>query len=230
MLRYIIISLLCFVGLMHSNAQSTRQNNKQATDTVVKDVYRGVRLDLDIAPVFTHLINKGERNTFEAGVAVNLLDKYYPVVEFGYGSSDVLSETNIGFKSNGFFTRLGFDINLMKPQVDAIPSKNVFFAGIRIGFSPVSYSYSNVTSDNGYWGNVTLLNYDDRHSFSKWYEIVGGLRVEVFKDVFMGWTVRLKNVLGGPKAGQIYPWYIPGYGVKGDTANTGFNYTIGYKF
>lgn len=226
MLRYIIISLLCVLGVNGALGQQS----KQKPDSVIKSSFRSLRVEFDLTPAINQIIYKGDRNSFEAAVSANFNNKYFPIVELGYGKANVVSESQIAFNSKGIYSRIGVDLSLLKQQKDAIPTNNLFFVGIRFAFSPVTYNYGNITVGDGYWGGSVVQNYQNQHSFAKWYEVVGGLRVEVFKNVYMGWTVRLKNYLGKQDPGEIYPWYIPGFGVKGDTANFGANYIIGYKF
>jgi hypothetical protein len=62
-----------------------------------------------------------------------------------------------------------------------------------------------------------------------WFEIVAGIRVEIAKNIFMGWTARNKNLIGEDQIGIMSPWFIPGFGKTTGSAWT-VNYAIGYKF
>jgi hypothetical protein len=122
------------------------------------------------------------------------------------------------------------DFNLIKPKKDRIPSNNMFFAGARIGFSPFSYSYNKVVVQNEYWGTAISQNFDNVTTTKVWFEIVAGMRVEVLKNIYMGWTVRNKKLFGEDMLGELSPWYIPGFGVKGEGSSWGVNYSVGYRF
>ena len=53
--------------------------------------------------------------------------------------------------------------------------------------------------------------------------------MEVFKNFYMGWYVRDKNLISTDVSGEPSPWYIPGFGLNNGTS-WGFNYTVGYHF
>lgn len=225
-LKYFIISLFCFSGIYTINAQV----DKQKTDSVIKATFRGLRLDIDLVPVASNFIYKGERYGFEAGLYTDLKHKYFPTVEIGFVGANKTSKDSLNFNTSGLYGRVGVDFNLIKPKKDKLPSNNIFFAGARLGFSPFSYSYKNSVVQNEYWGSAISQNMEGVNTTKVWFEVVAGIRVEVIKNIYMGWTVRNKKLLGTDMPGEIQPWYIPGFGVKDDGSSWGGNYTIGYKF
>lgn len=233
---FIIISLFCVLTLSGLNAQTKtttskeKSSSKEPIDTIQVPLYQGIRVELDLSPAVNYFLNKGERLTYEGAVSVNLKNKYFPTLEMGYGYADKISDEGVGFKSKSPFARIGVDINLLKQAKGQAPSNNLFYAGVRLGMAPVKYSYSNIVVTDEYWGTSQTINFNDQQSFSKWYEVLLGVRVEIAPRVYMGWTARLKNTLGDPKLGKVFPWYIPGYGVKTDQSIWSFNYSIGYKF
>ncbi len=222
------------LGLWNLHAQTATAKTKVAAIIKVeKDtlpLYRGIRFELDLAPIASYFINKGERISYEAGVSVDLKNKYFPTFEMGYGNADRINDSGVGFTSKALFARIGADINLMKQKKDQKPTNNLFYAGFRLGMAPVTYSYTNFSILNDYWGNAVTTNFIDQNTLAKWYEVLLGIRVEIAPKLYMGWTVRLKKPIGSAKLGKVYPWYIPGYGVKTEQANWGINYAIGYKF
>jgi hypothetical protein len=225
-LRFFIISLFCLSSIYAVNAQV----GKQKSDSVIKAAFRGLRLDIDLVPIASNFIYKGERFGYEAGVYADLKHKYFPAVEIGFAGANKTSTADVHFKTSGLYGRVGLDFNLIKPKKDRKPSNNMFFAGARIGFSPFSYSYNNVVVQNNYWGTDISQNFDNVTTTKVWFEIVAGIRVEVLKNIYMGWTVRNKKLLGEDVLGELSPWYIPGFGVKGEGSSWGVNYAIGYKF
>ena len=101
--------------------------------------------------------------------------------------------------------------------------------GVRFGMSSFAYNITNVLIIDDYWGGSKPVIYENQLTTKTWYEIVAGVQVEVVKNVYMGWSVRNKSLLGQDPTGDVFPWYIPGYGVN-VSGNWGFNYTLGYKF
>lgn len=225
-LRFFIISLFCLSGIYNVNAQT----NKQKPDSVIKASFRGLRLDIDLVPIASNFIYKGERFGYEAGLYANIKYKYFPALEVGFGGANKTSTSALHFNTSGVYGRVGVDFNLMKPKKDKKPTNNIFFAGARIGFSPFTYNYTNMLIQNKYWGSEILHSFENEKNTRIWFEIVAGMRVEVLRNIYMGWTVRNKRLLGEDVPGELSPWYIPGFGIKGEGKNWGVNYSIGYRF
>ncbi|MFZ4581299.1 MAG: DUF6048 family protein [Paludibacter sp.] len=218
--------MFCFSSIFSANAQA----NKNKVDSVIKASYRGFRVDIDLATLASNLINNGEKYGYEAGVYVDLKHKYFPALEIGYGGADKISTSGMAFSGKGMYTRLGVDFNLIKPKKDKVPINNIFFAGARIAFCPFKYEYSNITIQDNYWNQTITHTAKNEQITSVWFEIVAGMRVEISRNIYMGWTVRNKKLFGQDVTGTLTPWYIPGFGLKGEGKNWGVNYSIGYRF
>jgi len=223
--KFIIFSLLLLISVLSASAQV----KTVPKDTVFTPLYNGIRLDVDISPVFKTLLSGNETFSYEAAILVNLKRKYFPVIEMGYAGADKITENNIGFKTNGIFGRAGIDFNLMKSKTNKKNANNLFFVGARLGFANFKYDLTNVVITDDYWKENLTMNYRDESSSKMWFEIVAGMRVEIVKNIFMGWTVRNKNLIGEDQIGTMSPWYIPGFGKTTGSAWT-VNYSIGYKF
>ncbi|OIP83345.1 MAG: hypothetical protein AUK44_05430 [Porphyromonadaceae bacterium CG2_30_38_12] len=207
------------------------QNKKLVADSaVVKASFRGVRLDVDIVPLVSSFLYHGERYNYEAALVADMKHKYFPTIEIGYGGANKSTLVGFHFKDAGVFTRLGVDFSLVKPPKDKKPSPNLFFAGMRLAFSTFTYSYSNLVIQDNYWGQQVTKDFNDIRASKLWFELTAGMRVEVVKNIFMGWTVRRKILLNQDELGNVYPWYIPGFGLKGEGQNWGVNYALCYKF
>lgn len=224
--KYIIFSivLVCCVSPLNAQTKDTK------TDSIPKIWYNGIRAEIDVAPLISTFLGNNETFSYEGGVQADILHKYYPVVEIGFGGADRTTSTDVRFTTSGMFGRIGLDFNLMKPKAAAKPSNNVFLAGARIGFSNFNYSMTNVVITDDYWNENTILNYNNEPVTKVWFEVVAGMRVEVIKNIYMGWTVRNKHTLGQSLTGEMNPWYIPGFGKNLSGSNWGVNYSIGYKF
>jgi hypothetical protein len=216
--------LLLFIVII-AGAQEKKENPELAKTPLIN----GFTIQADIASIVSSALSKGETYSAEGGLQINLKHKYYPIVELGFGGANKISNDDRRFNAYGLFGRIGADINLLKKKEDAKPSKNLFLAGARIGFTNFSYDISNISIANDYWGGTEMLNYPNRNATKVWVELVAGVRVEVFKNIFLGWTVRNKNLLNKDTEGEISSWYIPGFGIN-SPRTWGFNYTIGYQF
>lgn len=224
--RYIIFSLLFVFGCTQVNGQIKALQK----DTVKVRFFNGIRLDVDLVPLASSFLSTHETYSYEVALQSDLKHKYFPVVEIGYGGADKISSTNIGYKTDAVFGRVGLDFNIMKEKKSVKPTNNLFLAGIRVGFSSFKYNITDVSIVNDYWGENQTLNYENIPATRVWIEFVAGMRVEIFKNVFLGWTVKNKSTSSEDVAGKFKPWYIPGFGLNTGNANWEVNYCLGYKF
>ena len=57
-----------------------------------------------------------------------------------------------------------------------------------------------------------------------WLELNGGFRMEIMKNIFVGWNARAKTFINPKKFELLPPSYVAGYG-RGDK-NTAFSYNF----
>lgn len=221
-----IISLTFLLNIISVQAQ---KKIIEPTDTVHVALYNGFTVQADVASIALSTTGNGDTYSYEAGIQVDIKHKYYPIVELGFAGANKTTADNISFITNAPFGRIGVDFNILKNKKDSKPTNNLFLAGLRLGMSNFNYRLTNVTITNDYWGGSEIVFADVNTSTKIWWEIIAGVRVEVVKNIYMGWTIRNKNLINQDKAGAVAPWYIPGFGMNAAN-NWGFNYTIGYHF
>ena len=202
------------------------QNEEETEEKIA--LFQGVKVEVDAFSAVMSVVNR-ETYSFEGNIQINLREKYFPIVEMGFAGANKTSIHDFNFKTHGFFARIGFDYNLLQPNAPTTKIHRYFFVGGRYGFSPFSYDVTNVIIEDGYWGGSEIRNFRDINTTKHWFEAVAGMRVEVLRNIYMGWNVRLKMQLGRNNPGEVSPWFIPGIGIQ-NAGNWGFNYTIGYKF
>ena len=221
------ISILLWFSIYTVNAQN--QNSKDSVKTEKINLINGLKIELDVSPVITSILTKGDSYSFEGAVQTTLFQKYYPVVEFGFAGADKTSTENVNFSTNGGFLRLGTDFSAMKQKAGSNKQNNLFMIGGRLGFSHFNYDLKNIEIQDEYWEERKTYNFSNLKSTKLWFEIAAGIRVEIIKNIYMGWTIRNKRMLTNDAEGKISPWYVPGFGVN-STSSWGFNYAVGYKF
>src|SRR5665647_673923 len=226
--KYLLISLLICFAASSIQAQDKQDKKPEVKAPKVK-WWDGLTLQVDAASIVSSTVMSKDIYSVEAGAQINLKNKYLPIVELGYASVNKTSLEDIRFKTNGFFGRVGLDFNLVKKKKDVKLSPNIFLLGLRLGMTNATYTINNMVISNDYWGTNQALPESKLSPTKIWFELVFGIRVEVVKNTFMGWSVRNKHLLTTDKEGDISPWYIPGYG-KNASSNWGFSYTVGYKF
>ena len=237
MYKFLIISILSLFSVLCTQAQS-KQTNKPETALkkskpdsvkVSTPIFKNLRLDIDVAPILKNIFAADDTYSFETGLQANLLNKYYPIIELGYGGANHTSSTDIGFKTNGLFGRIGLDFNLLKQKEGKKLSSNLILAGLRLGYSKFNYDLTNIVINNDYWNEKTQYDILIESTSKLWFEIVFGVKVEISKNIYMGWTIRNKRTIKEAALGTLNPWFAPGYGIN-SSSNIGINYMIGYKF
>lgn len=223
-LKYLSSLILCML-LFQTQAQKT----KPIPDIIKAPLFNGVFIQVDAASAVNSFFSKGETYSFEGAAQADFRHKLFPTIELGTAGANKLTSDNIGFKTNGLFGRIGVDLNVLNPKKDQKPTTNLFLVGLRLGMTSFHYDVTNATITDNYWGGSQSIPYNAISATKIWYEIVAGIHVEVFKNTFMGWTIRSKSLISQDAVGAISPWYIPGYGIN-NGSNFTINYTIGYKF
>jgi len=229
-LKYISSLIFCMLMVYSVQAQKIKIQKKTVSDSIPVPFFNGIIVEGDVASVASSVLSNGGTYSYEGAVKIDLKHKFYPTFEFGYAGADKHTVDNVGFNTNGVFWRGGIDINMLKQKKAANAINSMLLLGLRLGVSSFNYNISNVTIADEYWGGpVQAMNYNNLSTTKVWLELTAGIRVEVLKNIYMGWTIRNKNLLTSNVDGAVTPWYIPGFGTNKST-NLGLNYTIGYKF
>lgn len=183
---------------------------------------RGIRLGCDVSRFGLPIFQKG-RNGAEFSIDTELKRNFYPIFEAGFENSKVNND-RIGYKLNGIYGRLGLDYNILNREDPT--SRNVFLLGIRYGFATSKQETDwNISGD--YWGNAPKGSSSNVLG-SHWMELAVGLKVEVLKNVFLGWSLRERILFSSTKVDN-YPYSIPGFGNGANSSNLGMNYSIYYS-
>ena len=223
-----IIVLLALSSLLALPTRLSAQSTKLLKDgeTAQQPLFQGVMVGVDVYGFLNQALGSDIRTT-EVSLEANLLNRFFPVVEFGYGSMDTTNEeTEIHFKTSAPFFRLGLNYNVFykKPELPGYMT-----VGLRYGFSSFEYDVQapNLTDPN--WNHTQVpVDYTGVKSKVGWLEAVAGLRTNVYKDFYLGLNVRYRSRLSMTQNENSEPYYIPGYG-RGKTSNFGITYSIIYK-
>lgn len=79
------------------------------------------------------------------------------------------------------------------------------------------------------WGFPEIpFNYDGIKTTVTWAELLAGIKVNVYKNFYMGWSLRYRIRMNMKKTEHTEPWYIPGFG-KNNSTNLGVTYSLIYK-
>lgn len=187
-------------------------------------VYQGINFKVDLGnAIYQSVRSRGSIQQYEAAVNVNLMKRFYPVMEFGYMLAN--DEAAGGaYRGYGGFTRLGIDLNPLKKNRN---SDYFLTVGLRAGMSLQAYEQTGIDMHDPYW-QTPRLNMRDPARFDSWGEVVAGVQVKVAGGFHMGWAIRIHFLFTG-KSGLYQPYYIPGYGCK-DGNIFAFNYYLGWRW
>ena len=80
-------------------------------DTVA--LFRGVAVSADL--IGAAQLALSDYGQYEAALRINLRDKYFPVLELGYGKADADDpSTKLSYKTSAPYVRIGLDFNIAK--------------------------------------------------------------------------------------------------------------------
>lgn len=180
----------------------------------------GIRFGTDVAAIVKSMTD----DTFDGWELNGDIDfyRYYFAADYGYWARDYTAYDAI-YSNDGTYWRVGADVNFLKKD----PDRNMFYFGLRYG-SAVFSEEMTVQKTDPIWGTInTTLNNNNVNAH--WYEVTTGLKVKMFKVIWLGYTVRLKFALDTGDTGDMMPSDVPGYGRADAESIWGFNYQIFFR-
>lgn len=215
--------VLCLIAaISFGQTEQKRKVRPKRTDNYIR--MRGLRVGMDLTRPFQNYWTKGDRYGSEFTVDMELWPNLFPTFESGYEVMKI--NTNyINYAGKGNYSRIGIDYNFL--QAENRNDKNIFFGGLRYGFSIANQQTSNYVI-NSYWGQQTG-QFGNQRYFAHWGEILIGLKGELFHNVYLGWTVRGKVKFNNKSLGLPDAYFIPGYGKAARGFNLDFTYSVYYN-
>lgn len=210
-LKLFFISLLISVQ-GHAGAQ---------TDTTFR--ISGAMFGWDISRFLVHVWAPVEQN-FGVSFNAELRDNLFLSVEGGYLKTHFIDK-NYTYDASGNFYRLGLEYNILKRAPD---DNELIYVGLLYGLSPFKQKADHVEITNDYWGTATG-SLAERQLTWNWIEFKAGIRVDLFKNFFLGWAIRAKFYLYGTPDPYMNPAFIPGYGRGINKTNFDMSYSLYYR-
>lgn len=180
--------------------------------------------------VGTDLIDLGKSfsgKTFQGWEVNGDIDfaNYYLAADVGSWSKNV-TLPNGEYANRGNYFRVGIDINILGKD----PDKNMLFFGFRYGRAQFHESLTYLaTSPNLF--PATVIPIENENVSGGWGELTSGLRVKIWKGLWMGYTARLKFAPGTKGNDPSLATYdMPGYGIVSNKPWWGFNYQMFWRF
>lgn len=151
---------------------------------------------------------------------------FKPMVEVGLGMADYMPKDESYRYKSGMapYFKIGLNYNFL---YNSTPDYSVYL-GLRYGISSFSYRVEDVTAVNGYWDESTSLNVPSQHATAGYFEFLFGLRVQIWRNISLGWELRVHKLLHQGAHPYGDPWYIPGFGTEGSLFSGAFSvsYTL----
>ncbi len=217
MLKY-ILSISLLIGSISMFGQKVEEQEKQ------KEPFDpGFAFGLNLGPFITRIYDD-ERTGFEATARFKYNRKWFAIGELGYENTS-FDDKSYEYESNGSFLRLGFDYNFFK--VEEFGNNDNVILGLRYGIGITEFNSNHYTISEGYWGDYEG-SIPSTTSNAHWGEFVFGLRSEVLKNFYMGWSVRMRRLIAVNQDGDFEPYSIPGFGKRDNTTNLSFTYNLEY--
>jgi hypothetical protein len=192
---------------------------------VVKKMNSGhqLRFSFDVSKVLLNSLIDN-RTTYEFAVDYYLKKEVYGVAEFGAGNSNI-NYPDLKYQTTNTFLRLGIDKALFvrkKPQ-----DWGLGFFGFRYGLGLIQRNEAQYTTNDGL-GGITSGTLPTDNFTAHWFELTGGMKLELIKGFFAGWTVRAKFLFNQKSFGDLKPAYIAGYGLGEKSTAFDYNFYLGY--
>jgi len=224
-----IISICLSTNMLIGQTESNSNDTLIKKDKLLK--INKIRLGLDLLkPILSS--SEGDNLNYEIVGDLQLTENVYLAGEYGLVDK-VIEDENINFNSTGSFLRIGFDYNMFE---NWIGMDNSIYVGVRYGTSSFSSKILdyNVRNKDSYFSNLVTDEFETiEHSnlSGNWIEILLGIKVETFKNVYLGLSLRLNKLLSDEKPNNFGNLFIPGFNKVTDenTFGSGFNYTLTYS-
>jgi hypothetical protein len=159
---------------------------------------------------------------WEINVDADVYRRYYVTADYGSWSTDYLLG-NGRYVSDGRYFRVGVDVNFLLKD----PDRNMFFVGLRRGHTNYrDYTDYDYTDDN--LGRI-YIHAENTDARANWNELTMGLRVKVWKFIWLGATGRIKFGYSGKNQFELLSYDVPGYGKTFKTTWYGINYQVFFR-
>lgn len=187
----------------------------------------GLRVGIDL-----HRLTKSFYDNDYKGLEIvadyRLTKKHFIAGEIG-NEEKTVDDDRFNFTTKGTYFKVGFDYNAFENWLDM---ENMIYAGMRVGFSSFSHEMNSykIYDPTNYYGE-TIFNTGQKFDGlnASWLELVGGIKAEIFNNVFLGFSVKVNYLFSDKKPENFDNLFIPGYNRTYDGKfGAGFNYSLSY--
>lgn len=202
---------------------------QKKTDSIPPKIERfGIRFGADLFKLTRSFYDKNYKGIEFVG-DYRLTKNYYLAAELG-NENKTTEDVRLSSTAKGTYIKAGFDYNSYENWLDM---RNMVFIGLRYGASTFSQqlnSYKLYNTSTYFPEAPTVISGETFNGLSaQWLEVVVGMKAEVLKNIYVGFSVRMNKILSNTKPENFDNLYIPGFNrtYNGDFG-VGFNYTVSY--
>ncbi len=224
------ISILLAGTTIQGQEEEKKEEEKKITsnDTLPPAEKYGLRAGIDISRLIRSSVDENYSG-FEIVGDYRFYKKFYLAAEIG-NESLLRDEENIKVEGSGSYIRAGIDYNTYDNWYGM---QNSVYVGLRYGFSRFEQTldeYSVFTGTNYFGVNTNTDGIESDGLTASWIELVFGIEVELFANIYLGANVSLRNLISEENPERFDNLYIPGFGKTNDfsTIGVGYGYTISY--
>lgn len=226
------------VGAISAYAQKPNSDKEDKKSDIVEfPFYNGLTVSVDIYGIGASVLG-GDFLSSEIAIEASLKNRFFPIVEIGYGTTDAWSDRGTHYKSSAPYFRIGMNYNTMYKK----GNPNFLYVGFRYGYTSFSYdiastplldpdyggSIENPSMTDNIWGGSVPFNHKGLKASMGWLELLVGVQAKIYKNFHMGWSIRYKRSMSTSLNEYGVPWYVPGYG-EYDSNCFGLTYSLIYK-
>lgn len=157
---------------------------------------------------------------------LSLHNRYFVAVEAGMGMAKTTPRGMNYHYSQPLapYFKVGLDYNFF---YNSNPDYQVY-AMARYGISHFSYSLSDVSIDNGYWGTTEHPDFPTQKTTSGYIEIGAGIQVKLWGPISAGWNIKYHRIVHHSREKNGAPWAVPGFGTRAGSLGVSLSliYTI----
>ena len=186
---------------------------------------RTLQINYNLLRLGENLLNK-PKNSQEIQVEWGIHDRYALVADLG--TATTRRGDSYAYESKGSYWRSGIDVNMSKD----VNSGNMIGIGLRYAQANFEDQIRITRSfqDKNDQVITQMFAYNNPQLSSEWMEFVFKMRVSIWKQLYMGYTLRYQffNQLKGDDK-NLQTFDIPGYGKTSKPNSFGFDYYVGWR-
>lgn len=220
MLKYFISGIFL---LLSFSGYSQADDDDSTAKIVVLDSLKQFRISIDLSKPVSHFF-VSDRTEYSFLIDYYYKKDIYLVAEGGFGSASI-DYSDLKYNSNNTFFKVGVDKSLFARNSNR--DWDMAFIGARYGVGLIHRGAASYAVVDSFWGN-TYGTKEAKDLTAHWFEVTGGVRLEVVNNLFVGWNIRGKFRLNQGAFKELPPSYIAGYGKGDKNAVFDFNLYVGY--